>query len=76
MGEVQEMDLDAMVKFVEVKESGRKAGRNLDSGKAELSKVTGYRLSQREQQLAGREKVEDETKCKFCGRKGQQFPKF
>ena len=32
--------------------------------------MTGYRLSQREQQLANREKVEDESKCKFCGKKG------
>ena len=27
-------------------------------------------MSQREQQLAGRETVDDEAKCKFCGRKG------
>ena len=70
MGEVQEMDLDALVKYVEAKESGRKAGRYLDSGEAEVNKITGYRVSQREQQLAGRETVDNEVKCKFCGRKG------
>ena len=70
MGEVQEMTLDALVKYVEAKESGRKAGRYLDSGEAEVSKLTGYRVSQREQQLAGKETVDDEAKCKFCGRKG------
>ena len=70
MGEVQEMSLDALVKFVEAKESGRKAGRYLDSGEAEVSKLTGYRLSEREQQLADKEKTDDEAKCRFCGRKG------
>ena len=72
MGEVEEMDLHDVVKFIEAKESGRKAGKYLDGGEveAELSKVTGYRLSQREQQLASRETVDDEAKCKFCGKKG------
>ena len=32
--------------------------------------MTGYRLSQREQQLASKEKTDDEVKCKFCGKKG------
>ena len=70
MGEVQEMNLDTLVKFVEAKESGRKAGRYLDSGEVEVNKVTGYRLSQREQMLADRGTIDTEAKCKFCGKKG------
>ena len=69
MGEVQEMGLNAMVKFIEAKESGRKADKYLDSREAEVNKVSGYRLAQREQQLAIKEKADDEARCRFCGRK-------
>ena len=65
--QVQEMGLDASVQFVEAKELERKAGRFLDSGDAEISKLTGYRMSQREQQLDSRELIDDESKFKFCG---------
>ena len=74
IGEMQEMVLDVLVKFVEAKESGSKAGRYLDSGEAEVSKVTGYSSSQREQQLTDREKTGDEAKCRFCGMKGSLIP--
>ena len=46
MRDVQEIDLDAFIKFVGgAKESGRNAGRYLGSGEAEVSQVTGYSLS-------------------------------
>ena len=46
MRDVQEIDLDAFIKFVGgAKESGRNASRYLGSGEAEVSQVTGYSLS-------------------------------
>ena len=39
MGEVQEMDLNAVVKFIEAKESGRKAGKYLDSAVGKVRSV-------------------------------------
>ena len=66
------------VRLIEAKESGRKAGMYLDSGEVDLSKITGYRQTQREHQvgdsgvqpeLSGDEKHGDE-KCRFCGKKG------
>merc|ERR1711867_232017 len=48
LGVVEEMDLNTTVKFIEAKESGRKAGAYLDSGDAGLNKVTGYRQAERE----------------------------
>ena len=70
LGVVDEMNLDATVRFVEAKESGRKAGKYLDSSEAEVSKVTGYKAHLKEQQLAERVKAEDEVKCRFCGKRG------
>ena len=78
LGVVEEMDLDNTVRFIEAKESGRKAGAYLDGGEADLNKITGYRQTQREHQLgdrgtqpelSGDEKHGDE-KCRFCGKKG------
>ena len=40
LGVVEEMDLNETVKFVEAKESGKKAGVYLDSGEAGLNKIT------------------------------------
>ena len=73
LGVVEEMDLENTVKYVEAKESGKKAGDYLDSGEADVNKMTGYKQVQREQQLAGRTKPDvlvDEARCKYCGKKG------
>ena len=43
LGVVEEMNLDATVKFIEAKESGKKAGMFLDNGEVPLNKITGYR---------------------------------
>ena len=73
LGVVEEMNLDATVKFIEAKESGKKAGVYLDGGDAGLNKVTGYKQAQREHQL-GDEGVKTELsgneRCRYCGRKG------
>ena len=45
----------------------------MDSGKADVNTVSGYKKVQREQQLAGRTKHDvlvDEARCKYCGKKG------
>ena len=47
LGVVDVMDLDTTVKFIEAKESGRKAGAFLDSNEAGLNKMTSYRQAQR-----------------------------
>ena len=73
LGVVEEMDLENTVKYVEAKESGKKAGDYLDSGEADVNKVTGYKQVQKEEQLAGRTKPDvlvDEARCKYCGKKG------
>ena len=73
LGVVVEMDLENTVKFVEAKESGKKAGVYLDGGEVDVNKVTGYKQAQREQQLAGRTNTDvlvDEARCKYCGKKG------
>ena len=49
LGVVEEMDLENTVKYVEAKESGKKAGDYLDSGEADVNKVTGYKQVQKDQ---------------------------
>ena len=74
LGMVEEMDLDATVKFVEAKESGKKADVFLDRGAVAVEAVTGYKKSQREQTLASGATPggsdSEEQKCKFCNRRG------
>ena len=43
LGVVEEMDLENTVKYVEAKESGKKAGVYLDSGEANVNAVSGYK---------------------------------
>ena len=49
MGKVEIMDLESTIKFIEAKESGKKAGLYLDGSEVDVNKVTGYRQQQREQ---------------------------
>ena len=73
LGVVEEMNLETTVKFIEAKESGRKAGVFLDSGDAGLNKVTGYRQAQRENLMtdgSNTTDVVDNDKCHYCGRRG------
>merc|ERR1711867_143221 len=68
LGVVTEMDLDTTVKFIEAKESGKKAGVYLDSGEADLNKITGYRQAQRELKLSGegvRPEMSGDERCRF-----------
>ena len=74
LGVVEEMNLDDTVKFIEAKESGKKAGVYLDSDEASLHKMTGYRQAQRENltELSTQQEVPGDSnlRCKYCGRKG------
>ena len=73
LGVVEEMNLDETVKFIEAKETGRQAGVYLDSGEADLNKVTGYKQVQRETQRSDavvRPEMSGDDKCRFCGKKG------
>ena len=74
MGKVEIMDLESTIKFIEAKESGKKAGLYLDGSEVDVNKVTGYRQQQREQvehdRYKSKEVLVDETKCRYCGRKG------
>ena len=73
LGVVEEMDLDNTVRFIEAKESGRKAWVYLDSGEADLNKVTGYRQVQRERQLSDggiKPELSGDEVCRFCKKKG------
>ena len=76
LGVVEEMNLDETVKFIEAKETGRKAGVYLDSGEADLNKVTEYKQVQREthrSDAVARPEMSGEKKCRFCGKKGQFY---
>ena len=67
------MNLDTTVKFIEAKESGKKAGVYLDSEDACLNKVTGYRQAQREYLIRDNSNPTDvvgNEKCHYCGRRG------
>ena len=76
LGATDEMNLEATVKFIEVKEAGKKAGAYLDSGDVSgvmVSKMTGYKQAQHQELLHG-QKTEGEEfakqKCKYCGKRG------
>ena len=78
LGVVDVMNLDTTVKFIEAKESGRKAGAFLDSSEAGLSKMTSYRQSQKLDLVDTRMKVKpeepkEEGRCRFCNRKGRRI---
>ena len=76
LGVVEEMDLDATIKFIEAKESGKKAGVFLDNGEAALNKITSYRQSQKDKSAVGKTKPDD-VKCCYCGNKGHgKTPNF
>ena len=72
LGMVEEMDLDTTVKFVEAKESGKKADVFLERGAVAVEVVTGYKKDQREQTIASGAKPDgsgsEELKCRFCNR--------
>ena len=71
LGVVEVMDLDTTVKFIEAKESGRKAGAFLDSSEAGLNKVTSYRQAQKQDLVDTRGKLDEpkeEARCKYCNR--------
>ena len=73
LGVVEVMDLDTTVKFIEAKESGRKAGAFLDSSGAGLNKMTTFKQVQKHNLLDTEVKSEDpkeEVRCKYCNRKG------
>ena len=72
LGVVDVMDLDATVKFIEAKESGRKAGAFLDSSEAGVNKMTTYRQTHKQDLMAAKSKSEDreEASCHYCKRKG------
>ena len=73
LGVVDVMDLDTTVKFIEAKESGRKAGAFLDSSEVGLNKMTSYRQVQKQNLVDTRAKpdeLKEEARCKYCNRKG------
>ena len=49
---VEEMDLDTTIKFIEAKESGKKAGVYLDNGEAALNKITSYRQAHKNKSVS------------------------
>ena len=78
LGATEEMDLEATVKFIEVKEAGKKANSYLDNGgnEALVNRVTGYKRAQKDDLIIGLQAEGDGTtvqKCKFCGRKGHGY---
>ena len=73
LGVVEVMDLDTTVKFIEAKESGRKAGAFLDSTGAGLNKMTTFGQVKKHALVDTEVKPEDpkeEVRCKYCNRKG------
>ena len=73
MAVVDVMDLDTTVKFIEAKESGRKATAFLDSSGAGLNKMATYRQVQKQDLVdtgVQPEAPKEEVRCKYCNRKG------
>ena len=74
LGVVEVMDLDTTVKFIEAKESGRKAGAFLDSSGAGLNRMTTYRQAQKHDLADMGVQLEDpkeEVGCKYCNSSGK-----
>ena len=69
LGVVEEMDLDATIKFIEAKESGKKAGVFLDNEEAALNKITSYRQTQKDKSNVEKCKPDD-IRCCYCGNRG------
>ena len=54
LDKLEVMNLDDTVKFIEAKESGRKAGAFLDSGEIDANKITSYKKNVQEQVVSER----------------------
>ena len=72
LGCTEEMGLEETVKFIEVKEAGKKAGSYLDDAGslgAGVNRITGYKKTQQQELQAEGDKNSQE-KCRFCGKRG------